>query len=329
MDLERYIELVKQAPCIKKKHILRDALSIVHDTKVNTERIYKHLGEDAAAIFMGDKLLLVATDMIAASFIEISPQGAGFSAVLVSIDDIYACGGYPVAAAIDVQASTKERMSEMLAGVRRGSLHFGIPIVRGHTSIVPGNEAIASTVFGEINKEDYISAGGAREGDVLVLVWDPDGKRSPAGQYWDTVSFKDARVVQGKRKVMHELARARLVHASKDVSDAGIFGTALMMLNLSRVGCDFPLPGLLSTWNVDPGMKDAAGELYWWSTAYLTTGFLVAAASEHLDAIKEMSVLHEMDACVLGKIVAGSKLQLVAGGKKHELFDWSADPIFP
>ena len=46
------------------------------------------------------KYILVTTDRIRTSFIEKFPFGAGFSSILVSVDDIYACGGIPIAASL-------------------------------------------------------------------------------------------------------------------------------------------------------------------------------------------------------------------------------------
>ncbi|HME53530.1 MAG TPA: AIR synthase related protein [Candidatus Lokiarchaeia archaeon] len=327
MDFEEFTNTLINHVGIQKKFIIHDVLKILEDNNnFDKTNVYKDIGEDAAALhFPGEsKLVLIATDMISADFVAKAPFSAGYSAIVVCIDDIFACGGMPLTTAIDMQASTTERLQDVIKGAKRAAEQFGISITRGHTALKPGCDAVASTAIGWIDQEQYISAGGALPGDALVIIWDADGKRSRNGPYWDTITFKDSAEVLQRRAVMNELARDNLLHASKDISDAGIIGTALMMLNYSRAGCEIDADKLKIAFNVQD-----FDELAWFSTAYLTTGFLVAIPEINLDRAKNIALNAGLEMKMIGSIVPGSEILIVYENGSQILFDWQKTPVFP
>ena len=177
---------------------------------------------------------------------------------------------------------------------------------------------------GVIAKEDFISAGGALPGDTIAMIWDPDGKRSPNGPYWDTITFKTSYEVLQRRGVMNQLARDKLLHGSKDISDAGLFGTAFMMANYARVGMAFDLDALFPAFHVD-----SLGDLAWFSTAYITTGFLVALDNENLDAATRIVETNGIEIHAIGTVASGSQVAINEAGNVHVIFDWNETPIFP
>ncbi len=342
MDIGAFAAAIRDHASIKKKFAIHDVLKILADNKFNKSNVFKGIGEDAAAVEMeGGALVLIATDMISSDFIKRAPASAGYSAILVCVDDIYACGGVPLTAAIDVQAATEVALHELVKGAKKAAEQFGISITRGHTSLKAGDDAISCTVVGEhARKADFVSAGDARPGHVLVLIWDADGKRSPNGPFWDTVTFKTKEEVLKRRALMVDLAGSplyyrlneraqgvlsgKLIHASKDVSDAGLFGTALLLANYSRVGCEFESRLLLDAFGVH-GLDD----LLWFTTAYLTTAFLVTIDEQHIIDVQRKAIGSGMQAAVVGRIVPGSNIHLVHEGKARLLLDWRETPVFP
>ncbi|MEX2681524.1 MAG: AIR synthase related protein [Candidatus Sigynarchaeota archaeon] len=342
MDFDAFVAAIRNHAAIKKKLVIHDVLTILADNKFNNTCIFKGIGEDAAAVEIeGDTLMLVATDMISSDFVKRAPFSAGYSAILVCVDDIFACGGVPLTAAIDVQAATEAVLHELVRGAKKAAEQLGISITRGHTSLKEGGDAMSCTVVGEhASKADFVSAGDARPGQVLVLVWDYNGKRSPNGPYWDTVTFKTSEEVRKHRALMVELAgsplygmatehlrtspRERLIHASKDVSDAGLFGTAMLFANYSRVGFEIEERLLFETFNVD-NYED----LLWFTTAYLTTGFLVTIDERDIYKVQRKAIGSGMQAAVIGRVIPGSNIHVVHEGKSRLLLDWRETPIFP
>ncbi|MBN2150752.1 MAG: hypothetical protein JW839_04810, partial [Candidatus Lokiarchaeota archaeon] len=323
---------------IKKKAVIHGVLKILADNEFDSSHVFKGIGEDAAAFEIeGGTLVLVATDMISSEFVNRAPYSAGYSAILVCIDDIYACGGVPLTAAIDVQAGTEGALHELVKGAKRAAEQLGISITRGHTSLKEGGDSIACTVLGaHPDAGSFVSAGDAKPGDHLLLIWDPDGRKSPNGPYWDTVSFKTSEAVLRRRELMVDLSGSRylgrarehgsgkLINASKDVSDAGLFGTAFLMANYSRVGCEFDTAMLLAAFGVK-----ALDDLLWFTTAYLTTGFIVSLDQKDVDKVQGKAVDVGMRASVVGRVVPGSEVALSCDGNRRVLLDWEKTPVFP
>jgi uncharacterized protein len=327
MDFEEFTNTLIDHVGIHKKFVLHDVLKELEDNTFDKKNVYKDIGEDAAALIFpwGTKLVLIATDMISADFVAKAPFSAGYSAIVVCVDDIYACGGKPLTAAIDMQASTAERLQDVIKGAKRAAEQFGISITRGHTSLKPGCDAVASTAIGWIDRANYISAGGALPGDALAIIWDPDGKRSPNGPYWDTITFKSSDDVLHKRGVMNLLARKKLLNASKDISDAGLFGTTFLMANYSRIGCEIAVDALKNAFHVS-----TYDDLAWFSTAYLTTGFIVALDSNNMDVAAEMVANAGLEMKAVGHVILGSQMLLIdEDGGARVLFDWQQTPVFP
>mgnify|MGYP006288916933 FL=1 len=324
MDFTTFIKNIKETTGVSRKFLLHDILSILKKNEFNKSRVYKDIGEDSAAIEMDDRYLLLTTDMISSEFIKKDPFAAGYSSILVGIDDIYASGGTPLTATLNVQAGTKEGLIKMVSGAKKAAEHFKISITRGHTSLKQTSDAIACSVVGEIKKENYISAGAAKPGDVLVIIWDKDGKRSPNGPYWNTVSFKTSDEVVKRRSTMQDLARDHLIHASKDISDAGLIGTAYMLINYSQVGCTIDVQRLMDVFSVDK-----LSSLEWWITAYLTTSFLVTMDVASLPRGRKICNQNSMEMQEIGIIEKGSEFRLKLENESAMLFDWVQNPIFP
>ncbi|MHA1684681.1 MAG: AIR synthase related protein [Promethearchaeota archaeon] len=324
MDIPSLVSRLRGDDRIKNKLVLHDVLKIIKGDGSPRGRIYRDIGEDAAALDMGDMYLLVSSDMISSTFLKKNPDSSGYSAILVGIDDIYACGGTPLACTVEVQGPSIDVVKEIMGGARRAAEQFNVTIVRGHTSIIAGEPALSCTVMGEIKKDEYISAGGARPGDVLFLIWDPDGRKSPNGPYWDAVTLKSSDEIMTRLSVMQDLARERALTGAKDISNSGIIGTTYMMANYSRVGCDVEVGELQLLFNA--GSDD---ELYWWMMAYLTNAFVASANPDDASRISATCSKHSMVAKIIGRFHEGSKFNLVLGGNSHEVLDWKENPIFP
>ena len=100
MSLEKIANSIRDNQYILEKKEINPIVQFIDKKSFKSVKIFKDIGEDSAAIENDDKYILVTTDRIKTSFIENFPHGAGYSSILVSVDDIYACGGTPLAASI-------------------------------------------------------------------------------------------------------------------------------------------------------------------------------------------------------------------------------------
>jgi hydrogenase maturation factor len=109
---------------------------------VPSERVIQgpHVGEDAAVLELGDRVIVVATDPITGAIGNV---------------------GWLV---VHVNAKIMEQM-------HAACTETGVALVGGHTETTPGLDRpiLIGFMMGEASKEDYVTTGGAQPGDVIVL----------------------------------------------------------------------------------------------------------------------------------------------------------------
>jgi putative N-acetyltransferase (TIGR04045 family) len=187
------------------------------------------VGDDAAPVPGSD--LVAACDAILPSMVERDPEWAGWCAVLVNVNDLAAMGATPVGLLDALGARDRSFAARVLAGLRRASDAYGVPVLGGHTQLgVPA--ALSVTALGRT--ADPVPAGGGRPGHAIRLTVDLDGDWRPgyAGRQWDSTSH---RRTQELRSMLDAVGRARPA-AAKDVSMAGIAGTLGMLAEASGCG---------------------------------------------------------------------------------------------
>ena len=147
---------IQQNKNIIEKKDISPIVQFIDQNSFKSIRIHSDIGEDSAAIKDKDIFILVTTDRIRTNFIEKFPFGAGYSSILVSVDDIYACGGIPIAASLIISVKNIETCKIILEGVCEASKKFHVPIIRGHTNPHGPSYELSSTMIGEIKKNTRI-----------------------------------------------------------------------------------------------------------------------------------------------------------------------------
>ncbi|MFX1379533.1 MAG: AIR synthase related protein [Promethearchaeota archaeon] len=313
MFLKKIAESIRNNHYIIEKKEINPIVQFIAKNSFKSTKIFTDIGEDSASIENNNKLILITTDRIRTSFIENFPFGAGFSSILVSVDDIYACGGTPLAASIIISVKDPKTCNEILKGICEGSHKFQVPIIRGHTNVHSKCFELSSTMIGEISKGDYISAGNAQVDDNIILVVDFDGKVGKASKlYYDTTTFKSSEEILTKRKAMNVIAKEHLLNASKDISNGGIFGTLLQMTKYSGVGADINIKRI----TIPPILIENEYNLEDYIKMYLTTSYIVTATESNSDKAIEVFKEHKMKAEVIGKIIVEKNLLKINNGIK-------------
>ncbi|HDY73821.1 MAG TPA: methanogenesis marker 2 protein, partial [Euryarchaeota archaeon] len=112
--------------------------------------------DDAAVVELDSKTLLLACDSINEGLIEADPYFAGYSAVLVNVNDIAAMGGKPVAL-LDVLSSKDERAAQMIArGVGDAARKFAVPVVGGHFNPNSSCNGVVVSILGEAGRGNIL-----------------------------------------------------------------------------------------------------------------------------------------------------------------------------
>lgn len=132
------------------------------------------IGDDCAAIDLGDKYLLVTTDMmVTRTHIPkgMGPYDVGWALVAVNLSDIAAMGGKPlgVVTAIGItKGHPLEFLEQMVDGMNDCALRFGTSIVGGDTK-EHADLILCGTAVGEVSKEGILLRKGARAGDLIAV----------------------------------------------------------------------------------------------------------------------------------------------------------------
>ncbi|WP_250009180.1 MSMEG_0567/sll0787 family protein [Actinoplanes sp. M2I2] len=187
------------------------------------------VGDDGAPVPGSD--LIAACDAILPSMVERDPDWAGWCAVLVNVNDLAAMGASPVGLLNAVGGRDAAFVARVLAGLRRASEAYGIPILGGHTQLgVPA--ALSATALGRTGHP--VPGGGGRPGQRVRLTADLGGGWRPGyhGRQWDSTSRRTSAEL---RQMQGYVAAARPA-AAKDVSMAGIAGTLGMLAEAGGCG---------------------------------------------------------------------------------------------
>jgi hydrogenase expression/formation protein HypE len=132
------------------------------------------IGEDAAVIDSGEKgdsYWVVTADPITFTTEEI-----GYYGVVVNMNDLATRGAIPkwfLATLLFPEEGTDlKRVERVFLQIQDACRQFGISLVGGHTEITPGipRTILSGQMIGEVKKEKLVTTGGAREGDLLLLV---------------------------------------------------------------------------------------------------------------------------------------------------------------
>ena len=308
--LEKIADYIRNNKNIIEKEELNSIVNFVSTHSFKSSRIFSDIGQDSAAIKNDSEMYtLVTTDRIKTSYIEKFPFGAGFSSILVGVDDIYACGGTPLAATIIISFKEQKIGQKMIEGVCNGSKKFKVPIIRGHTNTKEYYE-LSSTLIGEIKSSEYISANNAQENDNIILAVDFEGQLGRASKlHWDTVTHKSSQEVLKKRTSMNVIARRHIVNSSKDVSNGGIFGTILQLIKYSKVGAEIDIGKII----IPPILIEKAYNLETYVQMYLTTSYILTTPEERSQEVIKIFSDHDMSAVVIGRIIKESELNISDG----------------
>jgi len=138
---------------------------------VPNERLLKGplIGEDAAVIDLGDKLLIAKANPITGA-----EERIGWLAVHINANDIAARGADPVwylSIVLLPEGADESLLETIMQEQHEACSELGICIVGGHTEVAPdlGRPIVSGFMLGEARKDEYVVTGGAQIGDHIVL----------------------------------------------------------------------------------------------------------------------------------------------------------------
>ncbi len=271
------------------------------------------IGDDTAAIKDGDGYMLFAIEGLVSEFVREMPYFAGYSAVMVNISDIYAMGGRPTAVVNALWSDGAVNAELVLKGMAAASKVYGVPIVGGHTNTRANQGQLAVSIVGRANK--LLSSFNAKSGDKLLMAVDMRGKFEGIYPYWNATSKAAPERLRADLEILPELAEAGLCDAAKDISMAGVLGTALMLVECSKVGATIKMDSMPIPPNV-PILR--------WLSAFPSYGFLLSVRPENEAAV--CARFHERNlVCVsIGDVHESSCISLTQKEEEDQVL-WDFD----
>jgi hydrogenase maturation factor len=126
-------------------------------------------GFDGAVIDIGDKSLITSMDPITGAVERI-----GWLAVNVNANDIATFGVKPAffsSCILLPENADKQIVETICSQMDAAAKNLEIAIIGGHSEVTPGiaNPIVVGCAFGVTDKGDYVTAGGAKPGDKLIL----------------------------------------------------------------------------------------------------------------------------------------------------------------
>lgn len=275
-------------------------------------------GDDCAAIPQDNGYLLFAMEGFVPDFLDRMPWFAGYCGVMVNVSDIYAMGGRPTAVLNTIWANGNEQAGETLAGLVEASKRYKVPIVGGHTNLKSAQRQLAVAILGKATK--LLSSFDARPGDDLLVAIDLRGKWEEPYPYWNASTTAPTERLLADLEILPALAEEGLCAAAKDISMAGVLGTALMLLECSNAGADIDLEAIPRPTTVS---MDNHEDLLRWLLAFPSYGFVLSVHPKHTNKVLERFECRGIPCSVAGKVTAGTRVAVRAQNQYEVLWDLS------
>ncbi|WP_025859342.1 sll0787 family AIR synthase-like protein [Pseudomonas sp. CHM02] len=244
-DLVTLIDTLRNTPAMRSKQAIQQPAALIgcNEQVLTREQMYALPGDDTAAIACGNHFQLLAIEGMLPAFVEAAPWFAGWSAVMANVSDITAMGGRATAVVNAYWHHDNAAAQELLTGIRAACEAYGVLLAGGHTSLTEGNPtALAVAITGVA--QTLLSTLHVAPGQVIAMAVDLDGKWHADSTYWKAFEGMPAERLRSKLDVLPRLADARLLHAAKDISNAGILGSLLMLLETTGCGATIDLAAL-------------------------------------------------------------------------------------
>ncbi|MBW3631459.1 MAG: hydrogenase expression protein [Chloroflexi bacterium] len=297
------------------------------------------LGRDAAAIAIGDRVIVAKNDPITFA----SENGAAHL-VEVNANDIVCMGATPrwlLVTALLPRGVTPADVLNQFAELRETCRQRSVELIGGHTEIVPGLERpiLVGMMLGDASPDDLLTPGQARPGDVLLVTKSLaiEGTallaRERAAELRPRVGDE---VIQAALNLLHdpgisivavaEIARrSGGITALHDPTEGGLATAVRELATVSRTGVEIDstavpiLPETLAVayaLGVDPLGMLASGSL------------LIAARPESVAGIMRDIAAAGIPVSIVGSLTAASgDFSLVSDGMRQALPEFAVDEV--
>ncbi|NIE64285.1 sll0787 family AIR synthase-like protein [Burkholderia sp. Ax-1719] len=306
MTLDEIVASVRASRGVAHKTDIAPLLAALSrdDPTRSDEAAVMGAGDDCAALPDGDGWLLFAAEGMVSDLIEAMPWFAGYCSVLVNVSDVCAMGGRPLAVVDVIWSKGLAPAAPVLEGMAAAARQLGVPIVGGHSNARSERTQLAVAILGRAKR--LLSSFAARPGDRLMMAVDLRGAFVEPYPYWNAATEAPAERIRGDLALLAQIAEEGLCESAKDISMAGIAGTAMMLAECSRVGVRIDLERVPRPADVD---------LSRWMQIFPSFGYLLSVAPRNVDAVRARFEVRGIACDEIGEIHAEPTIDLSLSGE--------------
>lgn len=313
MNLEALIDGLHGSRGVQHK---RDIAAVVQDLGLSGDSSIA-VGDDCAAIPDGEGWSLLAMEGFQPEFVARDPWFAGWCAVMVNVADVYAMGGRPTALVNALWSGDAPSCRQMLAGMAAAARTYRVPIVGGHSNTRAEAPYLAAAILGRARR--LLTSFDARPGDALVVAIDLRGAYRKPFPHWNCTEQAPAERLCGDLELLPQLAESGRCRAAKDISQAGVLGSLLMLLEGSGLGAV-----------VQPAAVPRPPEVEaqtWLLSTFPSYGFCLAVAPQHVAAVIDTFQQRDLACAAIGHCDDSRRLTLVHGEQRLPAWDLRESPL--
>jgi len=312
-DLTALLDRLRSTPAMRSKQAIQQPAAVIGSTQrsLTREQLYALPGDDTAAIACGDHFQLLAIEGMLPAFVEAAPWFAGWSAVMANVSDITAMGGRATAVVNAYWHHDNTAAQQLLAGIRDACEAYGLVLAGGHTSLTAGNPAALAVAITGI-AQTLLSTLHVAPGQVIAMAVDLEGAWHADSTYWKAFEGVPAERLRSKLDVLPRLAEARLLHGAKDISNAGVLGSLLMLLETTGCGASIDLAVL-------PCPPDA--DLERWLQVFPSYGFLMTLNEQDWPQVQTAFAFEGVRCERIGQVNASGTMSVQLGEQRGEFWN--------
>jgi hydrogenase expression/formation protein HypE len=161
---------VRDLPLGKVDWAIVDRLLRQHRLHHSEVLVGPGLGEDAAAIDLGERCLVAASDPV-----TFASDAIGYYAVQVNANDLATMGAAPrwflATILLPEMNTTEASVSQLFAQLGLACRQMDVDLIGGHTEVTAGlaRPIVVGTMLGLVASDRLVTSSGAQPGDAVIL----------------------------------------------------------------------------------------------------------------------------------------------------------------
>ena len=311
-SLSEIVERLQSAPAWQRKHEIDLVASGMGSLTPLVEGKPVLIGDDTAVIQLPAGNLLLAAEVIYPPLVEANPYLAGRSAVLANVNDVYAMGGYPLALVDTIVARNTDIAAQILRGLRDGCARYGVGLVGGHLTATGNVTSLTACILCRAKR--ILSSFNAKSGDAVLHVVNLRGQFHPQFPFWDCSDHLSDEELQRDLALLPAIAEAGWCDAARDISMAGVFGSLMMLLELSKTGAVIDVDAI-------PQPPTIGDRYFDWLLGFPSYGFVLCVRPQHVPAIQTIFAKYAISCAAIGTVIEEQCVRLRRGREELLLRD--------